>query len=297
MIGMNGNDSDSLLSTEGSMDLSIDNEEDDGDDDGAEISHRGLTGDDLQKNIGSLSHEGVLENEAIHRVAAPPPIFVRFKLDGEPASLKDLQTITKSTSLLAAEISLFKAPQPTKPMSGYTGLPWSHQVAAIEISALLKSYVAEQTIERIRHYGRSISDENIMLVKKCLKRVRSVVSFSLEVFFYVSKTDQMVPASAPAGGELEVEEGFLLLTSELHNNVSFDFEPVSGDGFVVSSAEKGDKALEFWSFVYLQKSEGIVSSQIYHPEGEEKAMAVTSRVHEVISSCVHRVNQQLLLKR
>jgi hypothetical protein len=160
----------------------------------------------------------------------------------------------------------------------------------------LKSYVAEQTIENLRCNGRSISQDGLQLVKRCLKRVRTVVYFSIDVFFYVSRTDQMVPSSAPAGGEFEVEEGFLSLKAELRNNEDLTFKSLSGGGFVVFPPEGSDDVLEFYCFVYVEKGEGVIS-QMYHPEGEEKAAEVMSRIHSVVRSCVHRVNQVLLLKR
>jgi hypothetical protein len=302
MLGMGGNESDSMASTDGSIDHSLDNPSADGDGEGVEVEHnRLLFEDELNKTAGNHQSDDDSDGKTLLCERVFPPIFVRFKLDGQLASLKDLHAISKSTNL-AAQISVFKTEKTTTTMSqsdfGLACLPWSHQAVAIELSALLKSYVAEQTIERLRHHGSSISDENLRLVKRCLKRVQSVVSFSIEAYFYVSKTDLMVPASAPAGGESEVEEGFLLLNTELRNNGTFELRPVSGGGFVVvSGTEKVDEALEFWCFVYVQKRDGIVSSQIYHRDGEGRAMEVMSKVHDVVCLCVHRVNQQLLLKR
>jgi hypothetical protein len=291
MLDMNGDEIDSLDSTDGSVDTSMENHIVDGDAEYSELEHRPSIEGDFHETDDDL------DENALPRSAVSPPIFVRFKLDGEPASHKDLNSITKSTNL-TAEISVFKTEERgTSPPAQGENLPWSHQAAAAELSALLKSYVAEQTIERLRHHGTSISDENLRLVNKCLKRVRSVLSFSIEVYFYVSKTDLMVPASAPAGGESEVEEGFSLLGTELTSNTTFAFEAVSGGGFFVSGKQDGDKSLDFWCFLYVQKSEGIIFSQVYHPEGEEKAMDVMSKVHDLACSCIHRVNQQVLLKR
>lgn len=280
LLSMGGDESDSTDSMNASIDLSLDNPSADDD---------GHFGNDDDSDGRSQLYKRIV-----------PPIFVRFQLDGEQASLKDLHQISRSATL-AAQMSVFKNERTTTTPpanAGLSDLPWSHQVAAIELTALLKSYVAEQTIERLRHHGSSISDENLCQVQRCLKRVRSVVSFSIEVYFYVSKTNLMVPASAPAGGESEVEEGFLLLNSELRNNGAFELRPVPGGGFVVvSGKDRIDEALEFWCFVYVQKSDGIVSSQLYHRDGEEKAMMVMSKIHDVVCVCVHRANQQLLLKR
>ena len=73
---------------------------------------------------------------------------------------------------------------------------------------------------------------------------------------------------------------------------------MSGGGYVVvASAEKVDDQLEFWCFVSVQKADGTVSAQVYHRDGEGRATEVMSKVHDVLCSCMHRVNQHLLLKR
>jgi hypothetical protein len=222
---------------------------------------------------------------------------VRFKLDDTPVPFKSLNNIEKSTSL-SAEVSIFRNKGLVIRQNDGDGakLPWSHKAVAAEINVLLKWYAAEQTIERLRHHGSEISQENLNLVKKCMKRVQSTLSFSIEVFFYVSKLDVMVPASAPAGGESEVGEGFGLLNEELRVNEVFNFNPVASGGYFVSGT-KSDPSLLFWCFVYVQPSDGLVSLQVYHPEGEQVAVEVMSRIHETIRSCIHRVNQQLLLNR
>lgn len=227
-----------------------------------------------------------------------PPIFVRFKLNGTLIPFKSLNGIEESASL-AAEVSVSKSyrgqSSVTRDMDS-PNLPWSHQAVASELNVLLKWYVAEQTIEKLRHQGAEISQDNLKLVKKCMKRVQSTLTFSIDVFFYVSKLDVMVPASAPAGGESQVEEGFALLASELDKNEAFRFNPVASGGYFVS-IPNNDKSLPFWCFLYVQANAGLISSQIYHPEGEQVAVEVMSKIHDTIRRCIHRVNQELLLKR
>ena len=300
-LGIDDDGSDSITTTDSSIDYSLENPSGEADLEEAGTDETRATFDDgLDKDPAYQHREEDLDTNWLFREILPPPVFVRFKLDGSSASIKDLHNISKSANL-TAEISVFKTDGRSSeaPVSnfGYDRLPWTHQPVAVELSALLKSYVAEQTIERLRHQSSSISDEDLRLVRRCMKRVHNVVSFSIEVYFYVSKADAMVPASAPAGGEREVEEGFLLLNSEVKKNVFFEFRSVTRGGFVISGTEEANKPLDFWCFLYVQSNDGIVSSQIYHRDGEEKASEVLSKVHRVICSCVHRVNQQLLLKR
>ncbi len=230
-----------------------------------------------------------------------PPIFVRFKIDGILVPFKSLNKIEKSAAL-TAEISVMKCRGREALNSTHAGLevaklPWTHQAVVAELNVLLKWYVAEQTIETLRHQGDKVSQENLNLVKKCMKRVQSILSFSIEVFFYVSKSDVMVPSSAPAGGESQVGEGFGLLHEELCTNEVYLFNPVASGGYYISGTNNGEESLPFWCFLYVQSNEGLVSSQIYHPEGERGAVEVISRIHDTIRGCIHRVNQQLLLKR
>ena len=304
---INDGESDSQGSISSSMELSLATDSADGfvfglEYDNFDASQR-LSAESSLRNLASevnagmpLSHEG-----STHQVGSvSQPIFVRFKLDGEVATTKDIQAITKSTNL-SAEISVFKPRGNTSIHNDEVGdgaqLPWSHQIVATELRALLKSHVAEETVERLRHRGLSISDADLKLVKKCLKKVRSVVLSSIEVFFYSSKTDSMVSASAPAGGESEVAEGFLLLQTELLLNHSFVCKAAVGGGFLVSRKDQGIRAFDYWCLIDIQESEGEVMTRIYHPAGRDAASALMAELQTVISSALHRVNQQLLLNR
>jgi hypothetical protein len=292
---MLGNESDSLSTSSvdeesaTSVENGIADSDEEADHEGPEESHRG---EDI-RSMESLSHKTFAEGSSF---LVNPPIFVRFTLDGEPASIQDLYSIKKSTNL-AAQMSVFKSRKSLSEGNIYDSqLPLTHHAVALELRTLLKSYVAEQTIERLRQFGPSVSDDELLLVKKCLKRVRSVVSFSIEVYFYVAKIDTMVPATAPAGGEAEVEEGFQILHGEIRKNGSFPMKVVPGGFVVAATKEDAIMGLEFWCFVKIGTSEGVIFSQIYHPDGEEEALKVMTRVHDAMMACVHRVNQQLLLK-
>ena len=108
----------------------------------------------------------------------------------------------------------------------------------------------------------------------------------------------MVPASAPAGGESEVSEGLILLETELLSNRIFNFSTAAGGGFLVSSkGQDSMAAFDFWCLVGIEETEGIITVRIYHPLGKDKASSLSCDIHTEISLALHRVNQQLLLKR
>lgn len=300
LMRINANDTYSLSSVDGESEAYGEEQSANGEDDLEADENRTHSLDDglISVDSYSASLDADLDAEPGVSNLVSPPIFVKFTLDGKPATVRDIYSITKSTNL-ALHISVFESSMKLTRGSEtayHPQIPWSHQTVGLEITTLLKSYVAEQTIERLRHVGSSISNDDLKLVMTCLNRVRSVVLFSTDVYFYVSKTDLMVPSSAPAGGESEVEEGFQILNTELRNNGTFNLKPVTGGGFIVADTVSSHQALECWCFVKVSKSEGLVSAQAYHPEGEQKATEVMSNINAVVRSCVHRVNQQLLLK-
>ena len=227
---------------------------------------------------------------------AAAPIFVRFKVDGEIVPFASLNKIEKSSTLVA-EISTRRSQVKSVPLLAASGLnfPSTHQAVVSELNILLKWYVAEQTIERLRQEGTNISQEDLKVVQKCMKRVQSTIAFSIEPYFYVPKMDIMVPASAPAGGESQVVEGFALLHDEMRRSRTFRFHQVSSGGYYV--ADPDQRGLTFWCFIYSHTSDGLVTSQIYHPGGEQVAVEVMKRIHDTIRTYIHRVNQQLLLNR
>ena len=243
-------------------------------------------GNHLAKGDSSESTQGSSE----------PPIFVRFNLDGKLASLQDLSKITKS-STLSVSVSIFKSHSeeidvvPPPPLQ----LPVSHQGFVLKISTLLKSYVAEQTLERLRN--TSYTEDNLQLVRKCIAKIRSVVSFVIEIYFFISQRDMMMPAAAPAGGEAEVEEGFLALEMELSNNSHLTLKALPDGVYFVSGVAGKEISLDFWCLLKLQRSTGTISSQVYHPDGEAAAMNILSHIHSVLCSCINNANQRLLLRR
>lgn len=243
--------------------------------------------DDSVLTRDSYSSEGN-DTGNLHE-SSDPPIFVRFKLDGKIASSDDLNKISKS-SILTVTVSIFKSTSPSS-----LPIPALHQGFALEIAALLKSYIAEQTLERLR--DATYSEDNLQMVRRCMAKIRSVVSFVIEIYFFISQRDMMMPAAAPAGGEAEVEEGLLVLEMELMNNSSFVLKPLPDGVYFVSSVTGKEVPLQFWCLLKLQRSNGTISSQIYHPEGDVIATDVLSRIHGILCSCINVVNQQLLLRR
>ncbi|KAG7353587.1 hypothetical protein IV203_002942 [Nitzschia inconspicua] len=240
--------------------------------------------------------EPLEDNSGVSRPDAsiPEPIFVKFQIDGAPVSIEELSRITRS-GILKATVSVFKSTMISSTLT--RGKSWSHRAFASEITALLRSFVAEQTLARLQGADDLLSQESLQLVMKCLSRIQSVVSFYVEIYFFISQRGMMMPAGAPAGAEAAVEEGFSILDAELTKNTSLSLTRLSGSMYFVSRINvDSDEPLVFWCILSLQNSSGTIACQIYHPEGQQKAMTVLHQLHTILCSCIHLTNQRLLLQ-
>ena len=208
-----------------------------------------------------------------------PPVFVRFTLDGKAASLADLSSITQSSNL-AVQLSLFRDEfRASKSafdgrVSGAPQLPPIHNKVALEVGALLNAYVAEQSLERLRHFKQELTEDDLKIVKACLRGARNVLRSKIDVYFYSGKIDMMVPAFAPAGREGAIAQGFTLLKTELQKNSYLKLQAFSGDVFV-GMESKNDNALDFWCFINIRRTH--ISLKVHHPHGAEMAYTVMTR--------------------
>jgi hypothetical protein len=225
----------------------------------------------------------------------PPPIFVQFQLDNKVATIDDLNTISRSC-ILKVTVSVYSTYMNDE--ASLRDTKWAHRAFSAAIMTLLKSYVAEQTLERLRGADDILSRENFHLISKCMTRIQSVMSLSVDVYFYISQKGMMMPAAAPAGGEAEAQEGFHILDEELRSNGKLFLTPLHGNLYFVSCMHQGgSKDLQFWCIISLQNGSGAISIQLYHPQGQAAATVAMNKIQNVVSSCIHITNQQLLLRR
>jgi hypothetical protein len=222
------------------------------------------------------------------------PIFVRFSINGNPATLRDLNTLDNNLRL-AAQISLFHHDENHVVGSAKRTMPWSHNFVSTELRLLLDSFVAEQTIERLRHV-RSVGHVDLSIVKRCIRKARNVVSSVVDIFF-VSKTDAMAHASTLANSDADMEGIFSLFLRELQGSQSIKLQLVAKDTYVVAPFSDVDRAVAYWAFVDVKKRLGAVSIDVYHPAGLEMASVVSSQLRDFVLFVCRRVNQLLLLER
>lgn len=228
------------------------------------------------------------------------PLFVKFLVDGKPATIGDIAVISCSSTICVL-LSIFDDTShraSTEARRSKLDLSSAQSNAAAKINSLLSSYVAEQTLERLRHSYANIDEENLYLARKCLRMARHSLLSAIDVFFYVSKTDSMVPASAPAENSAEIEEGFKLLTDQFFRNNQYTLKTFGDDSsyFVLDLATELP-VLPFFCFLKLRKSRGILSVEIYHPDGLDQGAQILERINEMVLQSCHRTNQILLLRR
>ena len=225
---------------------------------------------------------------------AVPPVFVRFSVDGEIVQHSKLESIRHSANL-AVQMSVFKTTG--KESEAKHALPQLHTAVSVEIENALKSYNAEQTLERMRTNVRSIAEVDLWTVRRCMRKARDVKVSFIVVHFYVAKSDKMVAASNQASSESEIEAGFKLLLEELQASPDFLLHPTSNDSFCVVDIAKEGSSLKYWGFIAIQRSLGLVTVEVYHPDGLTEALSILNSLQAFVSRICHRTNQLLLLRK
>ena len=231
-----------------------------------------------------------------------PPILVRFLLDGREASMKEL-TEMRSSSTLSVLMTVFREATldiPGRQLMSEPSyrLPKLHAAVALKIASELKSFVAEQQLERLRRIGSQISEIDLRsaLYQLSLLESNRVASSQLLLEFFVPGNDELVSASAPTGNEKSLESFFTLLNSEIGKQTVVKLKTItegSGDFLVIS---EGDSPLPFWCFVQLQKGLGRILINVHHSDGFDRATEIAARTTAAIKQVCRRVNQILLLE-
>ena len=230
--------------------------------------------------------------------AVLPPIFVRFLLDGKEASHDDIVNIHSSASL-SAYITLFNHTdsngsegRPTKS----SHLPRIHAAVAMKLVSELKSFVADQTLERLRQVGSSISEIDLRTAILSLLEAKNVASSQISLEFFVAELDELVPASAPTGNERLLDNFLTLLCCEIEKQRKVKLKRITegaGDFFVTAD---GDSPLPYWCFIQLQRGLGRIILNVHHPGGIDRATEVAERTKAAIRQVCRRVNQIMLLE-
>lgn len=251
---------------------------------GDDASDFSQNSDDGGTKIAEETDVNLVTDDAILDESSSAPVFVRFLLDDLQASMSDLTNLRRSAKLVAL-ITVYG--------SNPKALPLSHRTPANKIKLLLNAYVAEQTLERLRRFGPSISPDELRLARKCLRKAQDVLTSTVVLLFYSSTVDSIVSVSVPAGGDNDIQAGMKLLQGGLSNLEKLRLKKCHG-GFVVLGQENSE-ILPYWCF--LDFGNGFVTIESHHPDGPEEAKNVLTYVHGILMEQLHRVNQILILRR
>ena len=131
--------------------------------------------------------------------------------------------------------------------------------------------MCEETLEKFRFFGESLTDD----------RLKIVIS------------DSLVLASNPTGSsENDVELGFSVLFSELES--CGRLRRATYESFLLLSSSSN--VLPFWCFIQVRHSKGIIIIRVFHPLGEDAARKEAEIARDLVKGVCHRANQALLLK-
>ena len=148
-----------------------------------------------------------MDNDFLEGDHSDEPIFFRCKLDGNLATRSMLTEVSKSVRL-SIEVSVLKDHGAWTELQH---LPSAQRAASLQLSFLLKSFAAEQSLARLTMHGTAHCLENVQLARKCLQRIRTVIRFGVDVLFYSCNPDSMTPASTSARSDTDIGFHFCLL--------------------------------------------------------------------------------------
>ena len=274
------------------------------DDDVMSFSSEEENEDDQIAFMGDLARSTSADESHVDSssLSVDPPLFVRFLLDGREASMKEL-TDMHSSSSLSVLMTVFREASPDNPGRQLIPeptyrLPRLHAAVALKTASELKSFVAEQQLERLRQIGSQISEIDLRsaLYQLSLLESKRVASSQLLLEFFVPGNDDLVSASAPTGNEKSLENFFTLLCLEIGKQTVVKLRTItegSGDFLVIS---EGDCPLPFWCFIQLQKGLGRILINVHHSGGFDRATEIAGRTSAAIKQVCRRVNQILLLE-
>lgn len=208
-----------------------------------------------------------------------PPLFFRFILDGELATLSDILTLNKCANL-AAQVSVF--------ISSDGILPQSHVASVSKLHTVLNSFAAEQKLQKYRFMRRSLTEEILRDVMLNLPMTQHK-SCEMVLEFFSTKSDSLVPANDSAGS---CEKGFKTLLNELERSI---FTRIGQEIFLADDTSASMDVLPYWCFVQVRKPLGRIVFHVHHPLGDDAAEEQLRVTQKLVKKLCDRTNRLLLL--
>jgi len=212
-----------------------------------------------------------------------PPLFFRFTLDQKLVSFNEILTLKKS-AMLAAQVSVF--------IQGKK-LPPSHAAVVSKLQNALNSFASEQTLEKFRYLGRSLTENDFKVVMGNVTKTKHH-SLVMPLEFFISRSSLLVPADNPTGSnENDLDHGFSILMEEL-DRAAFTVR-ASHESFLVLDDSASRVVLPYWSFIQVRKPRGCIIVRVHHPLGEAAAQEQAKVTQKLVKSICDKTNQLLLL--
>ena len=210
------------------------------------------------------------------------PLFFRISFDGKIASRHHIRAL-KSSTILEAQVTVFNNKRHLPPM---------HQSVISRLRKVLNSFAVEQSLEKYRYCGDSLSEDDFKDIITILPQTKHH-SFNIPLNFYVSKCNCLVSASNPTGStENDLDHAYSKLYTELESCASRS----SNNSFLIMKEHVPFKVFPFWCFAHVNRQSGIITITVYHPSGDEAASAVGEETCELVNRICHKTNQLLLLE-
>ena len=216
-----------------------------------------------------------------------PPLFFRFTLDEQLVGMDEIMALKKSATL-AAQVSVFQSPEEE------LELPPSHIAIVTKVQKSLDSFSAEQSLEKLRFAGRSLTDELLERVMSNLPQTNQLHSCEIPLHFFMSKSKSLVDTDNPTGSnERDLAHGFRVLLDECDR--ADQFIRANEDSFLVLDDTASRDVLPYWCFIQIKKSRGSIIARVYHPLGDEAAEQQMKVAQSLVKGICDRTNQLLLL--
>lgn len=211
------------------------------------------------------------------------PLFFRLTLDGKVITQHHIRSLKRSATL-EASVSIF---------DNKKGIPPIHVTVISQLRRALNSFVVEQSLEKYRFFGNSLSQDDLSAIISSLPKTKHR-SVNIPLSFFVPKTNRMIPASNPTGStENDLEHGYSTLSTQLQGCCAFK---ASNDSFLILEGTPLNNILPYWCFVHIVRQLGVIAIKVYHPSGDEAAETVIQRAREMVIGICHRTNQLLMLE-
>ena len=209
------------------------------------------------------------------------PIFFKFMLDSQLASMEDILALQKTVTVTAL-VSNF----------GVNDVLSPHHLEAVErLERSLNAFASERILDQLRFKGRTLAQYDFDLIQQNIQATHNL-TMEVPCEFFVARAKALVSANNPSGSESDINYCFEVLLKML--NKSALTIAAREDAFLLL-VDNEIGVLPYWCFAELDQSNGTIRLFVHHPLGREYAQDILTKAEHLAKGIVKRTNQQLLL--